>query len=130
MKILVVDDDSGSRKLLQLILEDRGQVDLVENGTEAVNRYRQSLEEKEPYDLVLLDIMLPDITGHEVLHEIREIENEPSNVMINEVKVIMISALGDSKNITKAFDQLVDGYITKPIRREILEKEIESLNLK
>lgn len=97
MKFLIVEDDFGSRKLIQALLRSYGQCDVVVDGNEGVEAFRLAWEENSPYDLVLLDIMMPKLDGQEALREIRHIEREIGVAPDDEVKVIMTTALEDPK---------------------------------
>ena len=76
MRSLVVEDDFTSRFLLQTILSTYGECHGAVNGREALEAYKASKEKGEPFDLICLDIMMPEMDGQEVLKEIRDIEKE------------------------------------------------------
>jgi two-component system chemotaxis response regulator CheY len=71
MRILIVEDDFGSRRLMQKLVSDYGQCDVVVDGEEAVEAFRLAWEENSPYDVIFLDIMLPKMDGQEALRRIR-----------------------------------------------------------
>ena len=72
MLILIAEDDQISRKILSLHLSSFGQVTVTENGGEAVEAVRESLENsRKGYDLICLDIMMPEMDGQEALRQIR-----------------------------------------------------------
>lgn len=103
-RLLVVDDEEINRDLLQRRLERRGfSVSGAKDGLEALK-----LIESQPFDLVLLDIMLPGIDGLEVLRRIRMQEN-------SELPVVMVSAKDDSQGIVEALNIGANDYITKPV---------------
>ncbi len=74
MKTLIVEDDFTSRVLLQEVLKRDGTVHIAVNGKEAVDAVRAAMDAGEPYDLICLDIMMPEMDGYEALKEIRAIE--------------------------------------------------------
>ncbi len=125
MKILIAEDDLISRKVMKKFVEDYGEYDIVVNGREAIEMFKQSLEEEEPYNIIFLDVMMPEIDGFNVLKRVREIEEEYNIKSDNKVKIIMTTALGESKNIIDAFRDQCDDYIVKPVERE---KVMEILN--
>ncbi len=129
MKTLIVEDDFVSRKLVQKTLESFGDVDLATNGDEALTAFKEALDEKTPYDLICLDIMLPGKDGHEVLKQVRAIESEKGIHGLDGVKVIMTTALGDQKNLFGSFREGCEAYLVKPIMKETLIKEINALGL-
>lgn len=129
MKTLIVEDDFTSRKLLQLMLLPLGECDVAVNGKEALDAFRLAASEGKRYDLICLDIMMPEMDGHEVLKEIRRMEEEEGIVGRQAVKVIMTTALDDSKNILKAFNEQCEGYLVKPIEKRQLVEKLYSLGL-
>ena len=76
MKTLVVDDEVISRKKLQKILSNLGECEAVEGGKAAITVFEKALKEKDPFDLVTLDIVMPEMDGTEALVELRELEKE------------------------------------------------------
>ena len=129
MKCLIVEDDFAARKLLQIYLSDYGDCFIAVNGNEAVEAVRESFKEGQPYDLICIDIMMPEMDGHEALKAIRQIVNEQGINGLDGVKVIMTTALSDSKQIMRAFRTGCEAYIVKPVRKEKLLEEIEKLGL-
>jgi two-component system chemotaxis response regulator CheY len=129
MRTLIVDDDFPTRKLLNAYLSPYGACDQVVDGDEAVEAVGLALEEEEPYQLVCLDIMMPNKDGQAVLREIRAMEERYGIHGRRGVPIIMITALGDAENIMEAFKSQCEGYITKPIEREALLEKLRSLNL-
>ncbi len=115
MKILIVEDDFTSRLLLQEMLKEYGVVHIAVDGLEAVTAVRQAMREKDPYDFVCLDIMLPELDGHQVLKHIRDAEKERGIQSLRGTKIVMTTGLRDAKNVMKAFDNLCDDYLIKPI---------------
>jgi len=109
-KILVVDDEKRMVRFIQLNLEQDGyQVLTAYNGTEALEQVRTQLP-----DLILLDIMMPDISGFEVLKRIRE---------VNTVPVIMLTAKGEEDDRIQGLELGADDYITKPFSpREMVSR--------
>jgi len=128
MKLLVVEDDFGSRRMMQKLLEPYGDVDVVVDGEEAVEAFKMAWEESAPYEIVFMDIMMPKMDGHEALKRLREIEREMGVKSADEVKVIMTSVLEDPKNVIEAYyGGSATNYLIKPIDREKLEDELERL---
>ncbi len=127
MKFLIVDDDSACRKLLTTILAPYADCDLAFDGAEAIDAMRLSLEDREPYDLVCLDIMMPGTDGHEALEAIRHLETQHGIYGCDGVKIIMTTALADSKHCIRAFRHGCESYVTKPIRAEKLLEQVRVL---
>ncbi|MEI7473508.1 MAG: response regulator [bacterium] len=129
MKILIVDDDFVNRKILIKYLSAYGQCDVAVNGVEAVEAVKFALDEWDAYDLICLDIMMPEMDGHTALDKIREIEKEKGKYDLDGTKVIMTTALDDSDNIKKAFRSQCEAYIVKPIVKEKLIQKLVEFNL-
>ncbi|GFM33757.1 response regulator [Desulfovibrio subterraneus] len=130
MKFLVIDDDFDSRRLVQKILHPYGYVEVAADGEEGVEAFRAALKDGEPYDVITLDIMMPNMDGQDALREIREVEKEMGIAGDKATKVIMISGLDDNKEVHDAFflgDAI--SYIVKPIRKQTLLDEIQSLGV-
>jgi two-component system KDP operon response regulator KdpE len=109
-RILVVDDEERMVRFIRLNLEHDGfQAVEAFNGQQAMDRLRETLP-----DLVLLDVMLPDIDGFEVLRLIRE---------SNDVPVIMLTAKGEEDDRVQGLELGADDYVTKPFSpRELVSR--------
>ncbi len=130
MRILIVEDDFVGRKIMHQLLLEYGQCDVAVDGLEAVKAYDLAWEAGEPYEVMFLDIMMPNMSGHEALKIIRDKERERGVTPQNEVKVIMTSALDDVKNVTQSFFQGgASAYLVKPIERRKVIEELRKLGL-
>ena len=109
-RILVVDDEERMVRFIRLNLEHDGfQVSEAFNGRQAV----QKLRDVNP-DLILLDVMMPDLDGFEVLEMVREISNVP---------VIMLTAKGEEDDRVRGLELGADDYVTKPFSpRELVSR--------
>lgn len=109
-RILVIDDEERMVRFIRLNLEHDGfQVSEAFNGTQAINKLRSSMP-----DLILLDVMMPDIDGFEVLKMIREMHTVP---------VIMLTAKGEEEDRIRGLESGADDYITKPFSpRELVSR--------
>jgi two-component system chemotaxis response regulator CheY len=129
MRILIVEDDQTSRMLLEKMLESFGTCEVAENGTKAVEAFGRSLEAKQPYQLVCMDIMMPEMDGQAALKAIRALEEEAACVPSQAAKIVMTTALRDIQNVTAAYRELCDGYLVKPIARDKLIALMRDLDL-
>ena len=130
MKTLIVEDDFLARSLLSTLLSEYGVCHIALNGQEALDAISRAMDEGSPYDLVCLDIMMPVMDGQEALLELRKMEEARGIQGLNATKVIMVTAIDDSKNIMKAFRQgLCEAYLTKPLDRNKLISYIKDLGL-
>jgi two-component system OmpR family response regulator len=113
-KILVVDDDSAIRNLILLFLSQKNyQVQSAEDGETGLRLF----EQYNP-DLVILDVILPDIIGYTVCQRMKESRKS--------VLVIMVTSLTDVEHHVTGLE-LADAYVTKPFHLPVLEKQVQAL---
>ena len=129
MKALIVEDDFTSRVLLSEILKRHCSPHVAVNGREAVDAVEAALRASEPYDLVCLDIMLPEMDGQEALRQIRELEDDARVAPRDRAKVIMTTALADRANVVEAARGQCDAFLVKPIAKARLLEELRRLEL-
>jgi two-component system chemotaxis response regulator CheY len=129
VRTLIADDSSTSRLLLQEILRPYGPVHLSGNGQEAVAAFHAAIEEGAPYDLVCLDIMMPELDGRQALRAMRHAEEARGVVGPGRTKIIMTTALGGTEDVLEAIRGQCDAYLIKPIRRAKLLEEVRRFGL-
>jgi len=116
-RILVVEDESHIAEGLRFNLEAEGhQVEIAGDGEEALDRM---LIKNQPYDLVLLDVMLPGKDGFAVAHELRRRQNF--------APILMLTARGRPEDVLKGFESGADDYLPKPFNLDILVARIGGL---
>ena len=112
VNILLVEDEPTLRTGTEQFLVQRGfTVIAVASGEEALEQFAEA-------DVIILDIMLPGMSGIETLHQIRQASDVP---------VLMLTALHDESTQIASFDELADDYMSKPFSLVILEKRIRAL---
>lgn len=115
--ILVVDDSTTNVVLLEAILDEKGyQIETALNAKEAYN-----IIEKQTPDLILLDLLMPKISGFDFLEEIRK-----NGKAIN-TPVIVVSALTDEENIEKIMNMGAVDFVKKPIDLQYLVDKVEAV---
>lgn len=129
LKILITEDDFASRKAIQIYLLPYGVCDISVNGFETIEAYKESLQAGEPYDLICLDILMPEMNGHEALKAIRKMEREMEVDPSNLVKVIMTTSKDSATDIAEAFGTGCDAYVIKPVNKEKLYEEMRKMVL-
>ena len=129
MKSLIVEDEFTTRLILQNILNEYGEVHIAANGREAAEAVHLALKEKIPYDLITLDVVMPEMNGQEALKSIRDLEGHFEILPATGVKIIMTTALGDGKSIMAAFKEQCDGYLIKPVDKAKLVKYLQDFEL-
>jgi two-component system chemotaxis response regulator CheY len=129
MKILIVDDEVLNCKLLQSMLKDYGECSIAMTGDSAIEMFKDSLEKQEHFDLICLDIMMPEKDGHETLRAMRIMEQKQEVPPNKRSRIIMVTALGEQEDKTKAFYESCDGYLTKPIEQGLLVEILSKMGL-
>ncbi|MBC7356541.1 MAG: response regulator receiver protein [Desulfomicrobiaceae bacterium] len=122
MRILIAEDDFIARKVLSRMVAHLGESDMAADGAEAMEALRLAWDTGQPYELVFLDIMMPEADGRAVLRFLREEETRRGIPPGAEAKVIMTTALDDVKTVSESFFAGATGYVVKPITREGLAK--------
>jgi len=116
-RILVVDDNAVNRDMLQRRLEREGYiVDTAENGKHALEKVETS-----PYDLVLLDILMPEMDGYDVLKAMKESEK------YRDIPVIMLTAVHEAESVRSCIDMGAADYLLKPFNTVLLKARIASV---
>jgi len=116
-KILIIDDSNTNVVLLEAVFSGKGYV--VETALNAYEAFR-SMEKEKP-DLILLDLLMPKISGFDFM------ENIKANDNFKDIPVIVISAVSDYDNVQKIKKMGVYDYIKKPVDIEELEEKVEKL---
>jgi two-component system, chemotaxis family, chemotaxis protein CheY len=129
MKTLIVEDELTSRVLLRELLKRFGPPQVAMNGAEAVQAFSDSLQASEPFDLICLDIMMPEMDGHEALKKIRLLEDRAGIDPEKRTKVIMTTAHSDRDNVLEAIRGQCDYFLVKPIDGRALLEELRRLGL-
>ncbi|MGF1506192.1 MAG: response regulator [Anaerolineae bacterium] len=116
-RILVIDDDPDLLVLLSKMLSRIGAPpETAQNGTDGL-----ALLSQEPFDLLILDLMLPDMDGFDVLEQVR------SNETLADMPVLILSALADPNTINKGYEMGADGYLTKPYLPNTLTSRVRAV---
>src|SRR5271163_3875019 len=115
--VMIVDDNDDNRFTLSMRLESCGYSNLVtaEDGREALDKMRS-----QPVDLVLLDIMMPELDGYGVLAEMR------ADVTLRDIPVVMISALEDINSVVRCVELGATDYLTKPFNPVLLKARVDN----
>jgi len=112
--ILVIEDDSSIQELIVEFLSSEGyNVESANDGLEGIQKFKQG-----NYDLIILDIMMPNLDGYGVCKMIRNTSNVP---------IIFLTALNAEENQVKGFDMECDDYITKPFSFNLLIKRVQAV---
>jgi CheY-like chemotaxis protein len=123
-RVLVVDDNFIDRRIILEILKGKAECDLAASGEETVIAYNLSIAEHKPYDIILLDISMSQLSGIEVLKLIRENELKAGVNLGDGIPIVMVT--GYKEPFLDAFNGGCDDYILKPITAHGLVEKIEN----
>ncbi|MCK5099328.1 MAG: response regulator [Desulfobacteraceae bacterium] len=130
MKALVVDDEVVSRKKMIKILGKYGECEQAENGKEAIEKFSvNAVDGTDPFDVITLDISMPDISGIDVLKRIRNIEEEKSVSKENQVKILMVTSKSDKEVVRSSIEGGCNDYIIKPFNNQSIQIKLERVGL-
>jgi two-component system chemotaxis response regulator CheY len=127
MRILVVDDESVSRKVLRKALEAFGQCEEAEDGREATAAFKQAWEESSPFDLLMLDVSMPDMDGREVLHQIRNLEKDMKVPNRGQTKIVMVTSHSEEDTVLTCLRAGCNDFIVKPFDQGVLFEKLARL---
>ncbi len=127
MKILIAEDEKICRKVLTSIMESIGECIVTESGGEAISQFTKACSDNERFDLVALDVEMPDFSGIEVLKQIRTIEKEKGYTKAQQTKAIMITSKTDEAAVLGSLKAGCDNYIVKPVTKERVLSKLSSI---
>jgi two-component system, chemotaxis family, chemotaxis protein CheY len=126
MRVLIIEDDPTARLMLKSILCKFADVTESTNGSEGMQAFYSALKDGSGFDLVCLDIGLPDVQGNDLLRLIREAEAEK---LTKRSVVVVMTASHESEIIQEMLTLGADGYLVKPINRIKLIVRLRGLGL-
>lgn len=130
LRALIVDDDPINTRFLVEILAPYAVCDTAGNGRAGLEAFRRALTVGPAYDLILLDVMMPDMDGHQALEGMRHLEHVQGVPSSDAAKVIMISALDDARTMYRAFFQgQAMSFLSKPFSGETVLQELRKFDL-
>jgi len=129
MKTLIAEDDVTSRLLLEQLLREYGPTESADNGRQAIEAVSRALNLHQPYDLICIDIIMPEMDGQEALQEIRVLETKHGKNSGDGAKIVMTTVSRDKANIIAAFRGQCDGYLLKPVGKAALLDCLKELGL-
>jgi two-component system chemotaxis response regulator CheY len=129
LKSLIVEDDFTSRLLLQTFLARYGQCHIATNGREALTAFSTALTSGSPYDVICMDILMPEMSGNEAVRQVREMENARGVFPGRGVRIIMTSGVKEVQQVFQSFDETCDAYLFKPIDTGKLVRELQAFGL-
>ncbi len=125
MRILVIDDEFAALKKLEVLLSEHGDCDAATNAAQAREMFAQAIKQGRPYDLITIDIGLPDTNGLELLKFFSSLESRNSKLGS---KKIMVTGSAAADHVLDA-SKYCHGYITKPVKKDLLARKLEALGI-
>jgi two-component system, chemotaxis family, chemotaxis protein CheY len=129
MKTLIVEDDFTARLLLQGFLSKYGECHIAVNGKEAVEAFRMANDSGSRYDLVCMDILMPEMDGHAAAQKIRSLERDRGIFSDEGAKIVMTTSVEDMTDVIRSFRDLCDAYLVKPIDLATLLGHLKTFQL-
>ncbi|HWR04865.1 MAG TPA: response regulator [Humidesulfovibrio sp.] len=125
MRALIVDDDFYSRVVLHDMLRAVAECHIAVNGEEAVGAFKKALEDGRPYDLVCMDLVMPEMDGQQALQEMRALEEERGIDGVERSVIFVVSMVEDNRETNEAFFLGgADSFLVKPIEEARLMAEL------
>ncbi|MCB0333615.1 MAG: response regulator [Bdellovibrionales bacterium] len=128
MRVLIVEDDPTTAQMMKFMIRNYVEYSHAGNGQEGYDAFCTALDEKKPFDLVFLDIMMPMVDGQEMLEAIRVYEEDCGISCSEGAKVVMTTCVDDTKEIYHSLSHGVLEYLTKPVDRKKLLSIMEIVN--
>lgn len=121
VRCLVVDDDELGRELIAQYMDGIADCEMAENGLKAVDKFRSAFEGGNPYDLIILDLVMPEMDGHTAAKEIRLIEKEWGVSITDGVNIIVLSSLNTPSDVIQAYVSARSAaHLVKPVQPDKL----------
>jgi two-component system chemotaxis response regulator CheY len=129
MKILIADDERVSRIKMQQIMKAYGECTVVDCGSAAISACTDAIMANRAFDLITLDVSMPDIGGPEVLSTIRQLESKNGISEENRCKILMVTAHSDYSTVVASIETGCDDYIKKPFSLDRVTKILKIMGL-
>lgn len=130
MRILIVDDDYVSRTKLKALLSSYGDCDTAPSGKLAFEMFKAAYEEDLPYELITMDVDMPEERGQAIVKKIREWEAaEKIHLRGTEARILMVTVMSAAKEVVSSFRQGCEGYLVKPVTPDKLREALLQIGL-
>jgi two-component system, chemotaxis family, chemotaxis protein CheY len=130
LRALIVDDDPVNTCFLTEILSPYAACDTADDGRQGLDAFGHALTHGTPYDLIFIDVMMPGMDGHQALEGMRHLEHQQGVASSDAAKVIMISALDDTRTVYRAFFQgQALSFLAKPFTCDTVLEELRKFDI-
>lgn len=126
MKILIIDDEITALTKMKALLSAYGDCTMTTHAAQALRLFEAAIEDDTPFNLVVIDIQLSQSSGFDILDSLTQLEIQAD---VKASIKIMVTASGTKANLVKAYTRGCDGFLVKPVKRDILEEKLRNLGL-
>lgn len=126
MKILIIDDEITALTKMKALMSAYGDCTMTTHAEQALRLFEAAIEQHSPFELVFIDIQLSQTSGFAILESLTQMETQADAA--TSIK-IMITASGTKANLVKAYTGGCDGFLVKPVKRDVLEEKLHDLGL-
>ena len=129
MRVLVIDDDESTRTLLKSMVAKMGECETAGSGKEALDAFKKAWQDWRPFDLIFLDILMPEMDGSQVLIKIRKLERKKGIPDKLKAKIIMVSGVSQKEMVMACLRDGCDDFMVKPLETQLLINKIRHFGL-
>jgi len=129
MRILIVDDDYVSRSKLKAILGLQGDCDCAASGEIALKMFEAADKEMMPYNLVTVDVEMPEMNGKELVAQLRQWEEKHGVGLTERAKILMVTIKKELRTVSASYSEGCDGYLVKPVTPETVAQALKEIGM-
>ena len=130
MKVLVIEDDSSTQLLVKKIFGDNVELTVCGESVEGIDLFVDKMIAFDPFDVVLIDINLPDLNGVHTLHLLRRFELVKGIMDKRKAKIIMMTGTADEQNVKSSLANGCDQFLIKPVSKEKVEAKFKAVGIR
>ena len=129
LNTLIIEDEPVASAIVKIALEGQSDYSVAESGDTALKMFSSSLSSKKYFNVVLIDIGLPDMNGKDILKKIDELEAKENVPQDKRVKKIMVTASSGKDDLFGSIRDQCDDYLLKPVTKEILLDKLRAVGV-
>ena len=129
LNALIVEDEQVALAKIKLIMDSIGSYQIAETGDSCLQQFSSSLSSRKYFDVLLIDIGLPDMSGKGLLKKIDELEEKYNVPSDKKVKKIMVTASAEKQDLFGSIQDRCDDYLLKPVTKDIVMDKLKAVGL-